>query len=187
MEIGPRDGVLKTESERALPEYLKENLRIVFVGYNPGERSAQLGHNYAHPNNRFWSLLWESGLTDRRLSPEDDQKLLEYGYGLTDIVGRSSRSSSDLSAAELREGRIHLLKSIEHYHPAIVCYNGKGVYAAASGVKQVSYGLQPTSLIPGVLDFVAASPSGRSRERVELKRELYCQLRNLVHSLGVRN
>lgn len=165
---------------RTLPDYLAPGLRVVFVGFNPGETSAREGHYYAYPGNRFYWLLWQAGLTERRYAPHEDARLLEIGYGLTDLVGRSTRSSGDLSAAELRSGREELLAKLARYRPRVACYNGKGIYAALTGRRRVAYGLQPESVIPGVLDFVAASPSGRSREPLAEKLRLYRELRALI-------
>ncbi len=166
-----------------LPEMLAPGLKVVFIGFNPGERSAQLGHYYAYPGNRFWWLLWQSGLTERRLAPEEDASMLGLGYGMTDVVERPSKSSGDLSGWELREGREALLAKLTAYRPRVACYNGKGVYGAVSGRKQVVYGRQPDSVVPGVIDFVAASPSGRSREPLQVKLDLYRQLKALVQEI----
>ena len=165
-----------------LPDYLTPGLRVVFIGFNPGEMSARCGHYYAYPGNRFWWLLWQSGLTDRLVSPTEDHTLPErYGYGLTDLVDRPSKSSNDLGGHELRDGRETLLEKLRLYRPRVACYNGLGIYRALIGKKQVEYGLQKEQAVPGVIDFVAASPSGRSRERLERKLEL---LRDLYQILA---
>jgi TDG/mug DNA glycosylase family protein len=164
-----------------LPDHLQPGLTVVFIGFNPGERSAQLGHYYAYPGNRFWWLLWQAGLTDRLLSPAEDASLPEqFGYGLTDLVDRPSKSSGDLAAWEMRSGREQLLEKLRRFRPRIACYNGKGVYAAAAGVAKVAYGLQPGELVPGIRDFVAASPSGRSREPLADKLAIYRDLARLA-------
>lgn len=165
---------------KALPDYLASGLKVVFVGFNPGETSAREGHYYAYPGNRFYWLLWQAGLTDRLHAPAEDASLLALGYGLTDLVGRSTKSSSDLTGADLRSGREELLAKLRRYRPRVACYNGKGVYGGLTGRKRVEYGLQPDSVVPGVLDFVAASPSGRSREPLKTKLRLYQELRALI-------
>lgn len=165
-----------------LPDYLGPGLKIIFIGFNPGERSAQTGHYYGHTGNRFWWLLWQSGLTDRLVKPEEDHTLPEqYGYGLTDLVARPSKSSGDLAGWELREGRQAILDKLLRYRPRVACYNGKGVYTAVSGGVKPAYGLQSASLTDGVLDFVTASPSGRSREPLTSKLALSRDLRSLTH------
>lgn len=166
-----------------LPDLLGPGLRLIFVGFNPGERSARTGHYYAGRNNRFWWLLHQAGLTDRQLRPEEDHLLpTRYRIGATDIVKRPSRSSGDLAGWEFAGGRAELLDKLARCRPQVVCYNGKGVYAAAAGVRQVAYGLQAGQLVPGVIDFVAASPSGRSREPIQLKLALYRQVAELLAS-----
>lgn len=166
--------------DKALPDYLAPGLWVVFIGFNPGERSAEIGHYYGHPGNRFWWLLWQAGLTDRQLHPTEDRQLLSYGYGLTDLVARPSKSSSDLAGWERRAGREELLERLRQYRPAIACYNGKGVYAAAAGLRQPEYGRQAGELLPGTIDYVAASPSGRSREPLAEKLRLCRELERLV-------
>lgn len=164
-----------------LPDYLAPGLRVIFIGFNPGEMSARSGHYYAYPGNRFWWLLWQSGLTERLLSPTEDATLPEqYGYGLTDLVDRPSKSSNDLDSHELRGGREMLLEKLRICRPRVACYNGLGIFRALTGRKQVEYGLQPDQAVPGVLDFVAASPSGRSREKLDRKLQLYRELREIL-------
>ena len=36
-----------------LPDHLREGLEILFVGLNPSEYSAEVGHYFANPRNRF--------------------------------------------------------------------------------------------------------------------------------------
>ncbi|MFZ5817657.1 MAG: mismatch-specific DNA-glycosylase [Bacillota bacterium] len=165
---------------RDLPEHLAPGLKVLFIGFNPGETAAREGHYYAYRGNRFYWLLWQAGLTERLYAPEEDGDLLKLGYGLTDLVGRWSKSSGDLTGGEMREGAAELRAKLARYRPRIACYNGKGVYAALTGAKRVSYGLQPTSVVEGVRDFVAASPSGRSREPLARKLQLYRELRACI-------
>src|SRR6476660_2444003 len=52
-----------TQSE--VPDVLGPDLRIVFVGINPGRVSAAAGAHFANPRNDFWRLLHASKLTSR--------------------------------------------------------------------------------------------------------------------------
>lgn len=135
---------------KALPDYLAPGLKVVFVGFNPGETSAREGHYYAYPGNRFYWLLWQSGLTDRLYTPAEDAALLALGYGLTDLVGRSTKSSADLTGADIRRGREELLAKLRHYRPRVVCCNGKGVYAGLNA-GLVQEGRKPGAAAPGFL------------------------------------
>ena len=79
-----------------LPDVLRDNLDVVFVGTAAGRRSAELGIYYAHPGNYFWRTLWQVGLTPRRFAPRDFAELRDVGIGFT-----------DLSKSALRHGPRH--------------------------------------------------------------------------------
>ncbi len=146
-----------------LPDILAPALKVLFVGFNPSPRSAELGHNYAGRGNQFWRLLAEAGMTPRLLTPEEDADLPQWGIGLTNLVARPTVGSDDLSHAELRAGVPRLRELVATQQPGIVAYTGKGVYLAASGKKSAPWGLQDGSLFAGVKDVVLPSPSGRVR------------------------
>ena len=67
-------------------DHIKEDLDLLFIGFNPSIRSGETGHHYANPNNRFWRIIHEAGLTPRKYQPIEDHSLLELGYGFTNIV-----------------------------------------------------------------------------------------------------
>ena len=69
-----------------LPDLLRPGLRLVFCGTAAGSVSAMRGHYYAHPQNRFWGILHEVGLTPRLLAPAEYPLLLDWGVGLTDLA-----------------------------------------------------------------------------------------------------
>ena len=58
-----------------LRDRIGPNVRVLFVGINPGIRSAAVGHHFAGPSNRFWKLLYESGLVPEPLTWSDDGRL----------------------------------------------------------------------------------------------------------------
>jgi mismatch-specific thymine-DNA glycosylase len=146
--------------EGALPEYLRPGLDLVFVGINPGRRSAETGHHYAGRGNAFWPLLYESGLVPEPLSYEDDWRAPEFGIGLTNLVQRWSPSMSDLSLEEMRKGAERLRQNLRRYRPRVVCFNGKGIYEVFKG-RRCAYGLQPERA-EGALVYVMPSTSGRT-------------------------
>src|SRR5919197_171696 len=98
-----------------LPDYLEADLKLLFVGINPGLISAAAGHYYANPRNSFWRLLYEAGLTPVLLRPEEDYRMPEFGFGLTDIVKRPSRGVGDLKTTEFLVGRERLLAIVQRY------------------------------------------------------------------------
>lgn len=160
----------------SIPDHLQEGLRVVFVGFNPSLRSGETGHHYANPNNRFWTILYQAGLTPRKYRPEEDRQLIELGYGLTNIVARPTRAAAEISPEEYEQGRQELLEKIRRFRPRVVCFVGKGVYEQYSGRKNISWGVQAEGKVPGVKEFVAPSSSGLVRmslpEVVAIYREL---------------
>jgi double-stranded uracil-DNA glycosylase len=146
-----------------IPDHIKENLAILFIGFNPSIRSGETGHHFANPNNRFWNILFKAGLTPRKFIAEEDAILLDYGYGLTNIVARPTKAADEITKEEYREGRQILLKKLKIYMPHVACYVGKGVYHQFSGKKQIPWGWQEESVVKGVNDFVAPSSSGLVR------------------------
>ncbi|MBO0962035.1 mismatch-specific DNA-glycosylase [Neobacillus sp. MM2021_6] len=163
-----------------ISDHLKNDLAILFVGFNPSIRSGELGHHYANPNNRFWRILFEAGLTPRKYEAAEDTKLLEIGYGFTNIVARPTKAADEITKEEYREGREVLRHKIEHYQPKVVCFVGKGVYQQYSGRKLVPWGKQNEPVVPGVIDFVAPSSSGLVRMKLQEMVEIYSRLGELI-------
>ncbi|WP_174734856.1 G/U mismatch-specific DNA glycosylase [Mesobacillus harenae] len=163
-----------------IQDHLKEELEVIFVGFNPSIRSAETGHHFANPNNRFWKILYESGLTPRKYQTEEDYRLLDLGYGLTNIVARPTKAADEITKEEYEEGREKLKVKIQTLKPRIVCFVGKGVYQQYSKRKVVSWGVQSESVIPGVLDFVAPSSSGLVRMKMDEVVGIYRQLPILI-------
>ena len=147
---------------RELPDYLTSGLRVVFVGFNPGLYSATVGHYYAKPTNCFWQCLNESGLLPRgvTLEPKDDSRLPEFGIGVTDIVKRWSRSSSELRRSDYCLGVPLLREKLERAAPRAVAFNGKGVYEQFCG-RLAKLGPQPDPIGTARV-FVLPSTSGRN-------------------------
>ncbi|KAK6431239.1 uracil DNA N-glycosylase Thp1 [Oleoguttula sp. CCFEE 5521] len=114
-----------------LTDTLAPNLICIFVGTNPGIRTAEAGHAYAHPSNMFWKLLHSSGCTPVRLKPEQDVDLSRlYSMGNTNIVSRPSKDAAQLSKAEMSAGTPILEEKIRKYRPEAVCIVGKGIWEA---------------------------------------------------------
>ena len=113
---------------QTLPDYLAPGLDIAFVGINPGAYSAEVGHYFATPANRFWPAINRSGLFPEPLTAEDDHRVLEFGVGLTDVVKRPSSSASKLRAADYRLWAPVLRENLERFAPSIVCFHGVTAY-----------------------------------------------------------
>lgn len=159
-----------------LPDYLRPGLRLVFVGFNPGERSARVGHYYAGRGNQFWNFLYESGLTPVLLRPEDDHRILEFGFGLTDIVKRWSNSSSDLSTGDFQQGIPVLKAKLLEASPGVIAFNGKTGFEKFQG-RKAELGAQNCRFGNSRI-YVLPSTSGRngSLSRSE-KLRYFCRLK----------
>jgi TDG/mug DNA glycosylase family protein len=144
-------------------DIVRPGLTVLFIGINPGVRSAETGHHFAGYSNRFWKLLHAAGLTPRQLKPEEDELLLSFGYGITNIVPRPTRAAAEITRDEYRQGRAALLEKISLLRPRVACFVGIGVYREYSGRKEVACGLQANAVVPGVTDFVVPNPSGLNR------------------------
>jgi len=161
-------------------DHLKENLTILFVGFNPSIRSSELGHHYANPNNRFWRILHEAGLTTRKYEAAEDAELLNLGFGFTNIVERPTKAADEITKQEYKEGREILKRKIEKFKPSVVCFVGKGVYQQYSGQKKAPWGKQAKSVVSEVIDFVAPSSSGLVRMKMDEIVKIYKHLNEFI-------
>ena len=107
-------------SRLRLKDRIRPGVRVLFVGINPGVRSALTGHHFAGYSNRFWKLLWDARLVPEPITFEDDGRLPEFGFGLTNLIPRPSPGIDDLSPAEYVDGWKALDRKIRLYRPAVV-------------------------------------------------------------------
>jgi TDG/mug DNA glycosylase family protein len=168
------------DSATGLPDLLEPRLRAVFAGVAVQCRPIHR-HYYGGPGNQFWRLLHDSGLTRVLLTPEDDELLPSYGYGLTDLARTRDRDEYLLEDFEAKIGK---------YRPAVVAFTSKtaaACYARAAGRKvPKGYGAAPWS-VRDVDAFVLPGPSGANNGmplpvRTALWRDLTDHLRVVEES-----
>ena len=136
---------------------------MLFVGINPGIRSSLTGHHFAGFSNRFWKLLFESGLVPERITYTDDDRLPEFGYGITNIVPRPTPGIDTLMPAEYVAGRMRLRRKILRYRPPIVAMVGVTVFRAMFPDRKDAVTLGPQRERIGDTEvFVLPNPSGRN-------------------------
>jgi double-stranded uracil-DNA glycosylase len=157
--LQPRIIDVPDTSPHRLPDQLRPNLRLVFVGTAASTRSAELGHYYAHPGNRFWRAIHEAGITPRRYQPSEFAALLELGIGFTDL-SKSGAGMDHQIAAETIDVPGFKAK-IEKYRPRTIAFTSKKAaslfYGRPSSV--IALGRQKRDeILPEV--FVLPSPSG---------------------------
>lgn len=140
-----------------LPDLLAPGLALVVCGTAAGKRSAEVGHYYAGPGNKFWAMLAATGLTFRRLTPAECALLPSFGIGLTDVVKRQSGSDASLDFRRSDAAALH--RKIERFAPRFLCFNGKRAAQVALARAEIRYGMQAEHIGATRL-FVAPSTSG---------------------------
>lgn len=155
-----------TPRYQRLRDRIQPGVLVLFIGINPGLRSAETGHHFAGHSNRFWKLLYDSKLVSQPLTFREDQRLPEWHLGLTNIIGRSSAGIDVLNPAEYRQGRAALERKIRHYRPPIVALLGITIFRMLFSPGQGSSGslnLGPTTTkLAGAQIFILPNPSGRN-------------------------
>ncbi|HKR23246.1 MAG TPA: class IV adenylate cyclase [Pyrinomonadaceae bacterium] len=100
----PTKEQLLAATSKTVPDVIAPGLRVLFCGINPGLYTAAVGHHFARPGNRFWPALHAGGFTDRVLSPFDERELLQSGYGITNVVMRTTATADLLTKEETVAG-----------------------------------------------------------------------------------
>ena len=155
----PSQAALAAAANKGLRDVIAPGLKVLFVGINPGLYSAATGFHFARPGNRFWPALHAAGFTPLRFDPSENRRLLELGYGLTNLVNRGTAAADELSQAELIRGGKRLARKVRRFGPRAVAFVGLGAYRTAFGRPGATLGLQPESLA-GAQVWVLPSPSG---------------------------
>jgi TDG/mug DNA glycosylase family protein len=151
--------------DHELPDLVGEDVRLLFVGINPGLWTAAVQTHFAHPANRFYPALLAGGVIERRIDPAagmtDDDRAYFLGrrLGITNLVPRATARADELSAAELREGGERLTTDVARWRPAVVAVAGITAYRAAFGIRTAKPGRQPETFAGAEL-WVVPNPSG---------------------------
>lgn len=158
-------------SRLRLRDRINPGVRVLFVGINPGVRSAMTGHHFAGYSNRFWKLLTDSRLIPEPITYLDDDRLPEFGFGITNLIARPSPGIDDLSPREYIDGWKVLSRKVKRYRPAVLALVGVTLYRAIlpliDGSRKPSpaatsvLGIRP-HVVHGARVFVLPNPSGRN-------------------------
>jgi TDG/mug DNA glycosylase family protein len=133
----------------SVPDLLADGVRLLFVGINPGLWTAATRTHFAHPGNRFYPALLQSGLIERAIdrsagfSVEDRKHLVERGIGITNLVNRATVRASELTRAELEAGGERLRRLVEEMEPRVVAVAGVTAFREAFRDRSVKLGRQP--------------------------------------------
>ncbi|MBW3662339.1 MAG: mismatch-specific DNA-glycosylase [Actinobacteria bacterium] len=148
-----------------VPDLVGDDVRLVFVGINPGLWTAATATHFAHPGNRFYPALFEAGITDRLIdasdgwSDEDRRHLLDRGIAITNLCRRATARADELSPSELRDGALEVESKIEALSPRAVAVVGLTAYRTAFGRPRAPAGRQDEYL-GGAPLWVLPNPSG---------------------------
>ncbi|MGW7555181.1 G/U mismatch-specific DNA glycosylase [Streptomyces rimosus] len=150
---------LQAARGRLVPDVAAPGLRVLFCGINPGLMSAAAGHHFARPGNRFWPTLHAAGFTPRVLKPAEQEELLAYGLGITNVVERASARADELTAEEFREGGRQLVEKVTRLRPRWLAVAGVTAYRVAFDDKRAQVGPQERT-IGDTRIWVLPNPSG---------------------------
>ncbi len=156
---GPTRAEVQAAAGKTLPDVLAPGLKLWFVGINPGLYTAAVGYHFARPGNRFWPALERAGFTPRQLAPEEQHELLDYGYGITNVVTRATAGAAELSGEELVQGGQQLEEKVRRLRPKMLVFLGIGAYRKAFGRPKAAIGPQEET-VGGVPVWVLPNPSG---------------------------
>jgi TDG/mug DNA glycosylase family protein len=155
----PTRNDLLAAAGKTIPDVIAAGLKVLFCGNNPGLYSGATGHHFARPGNRFWPVLYRAGFTPRLLDPSEKRELLKSGYGITNLVARTTAAADELMPEELLAGRKRLEGRVRRYSPRVVAVLGIGAYRTAFALPRAILGLQPERLAGAAL-WVLPNPSG---------------------------
>ncbi|MCJ1705239.1 mismatch-specific DNA-glycosylase [Rathayibacter sp. VKM Ac-2926] len=156
---------LASYRDRTVEDLLDGDVRLLFVGINPGLWTAATGAHFAHPGNRFYPALAAAGILDRVLrvsegmTAEDRRALADRGVGITNLAPRATARADELTPEELRAGAERLIRTVERVRPAAVAMVGITAYRAAFGRIRARQGRQDEP-IAGAPLWVLPNPSG---------------------------
>ncbi len=168
-----------------LRDVVRPRPRVLFVGINPSLRSEAVGHHFAGRGNPFWRLLHDSQIIPAALTCEEDVRLVEYGFALTNLGPRATRAAAELRPDEIAEGKKRLERKVKRLRPEVVAFVGVSIYRSFFG-KSASggAGLKPER-IGDARVFVVPNPSGLNASFPGFEDKLiwFRQLREFVKTL----
>jgi TDG/mug DNA glycosylase family protein len=141
---------------RTLADTVGPGMRLLVVGLNPSVYSADVGHGFARPGNRFWPAAMEAGIVTRAHDP--GHALRVDGVGMTDLVKRATPRADEITRDEFRAGIARVERLAQWLAPGAVCFVGLTGYRAARD-RKAQTGWQPNDF-GGRPAYVMPNPSG---------------------------
>lgn len=142
-----------------------DDVRLLFVGINPGLWTAATQTHFAHPGNRFYPALLAAGIIERPIdrgrgmSDGDREYFLSRRLGISNLAQRATAKASELTADELRTGGEQLRGLVRLLQPSVVAVAGITAYRSAFRQPKAVMGEQPDGF-EGARLWVVPNPSG---------------------------
>jgi TDG/mug DNA glycosylase family protein len=148
-----------------LPDLAGPEVRLLFVGINPGLQTVAVQAHFGRRGNRFYPALYRAGIVDRLIDasagfdPDDRAHLEARGIGITSLVANATARADELSTAQLIGGADALAERVSRIRPRVVAMLGITAYRVAFARPTAVVGRQPETLVDAQL-WVAPNPSG---------------------------
>ena len=156
---------LQSFAGAAVDDLIGPDVRLLFVGINPGLWTAAVNAHFARRGNRFWPALFHAGILPRLvdasggMSPADRDLVLAAGIGITNLVPQASARADELTRAQLRDGARRLTDIVASTRPRVVAMLGLTAYRQAFERHSIVQGRQAEG-IAGAELWVLPNPSG---------------------------
>ncbi|MCX6522664.1 MAG: mismatch-specific DNA-glycosylase [Actinobacteria bacterium] len=146
-------------------DFVGPDVRLLFVGINPGLWTAAVNAHFARPGNRFWPALHRAGITPWQVDasggmrPADIEMLHARGIGISNIAPNASARADELTADDLLHGAARLEATVARLRPRVVAVLGLTAYRQAFHRPKATAGRQDEMLGDAAL-WVLPNPSG---------------------------
>lgn len=171
-----------------LPDKVPDGMHTLFVGVNPGIRSATIGHYFAGHTNYFWKLMHASGIWPTPLAPQDDDLIVKAGFGFTDVCKRPTPGIADLSGEDFYHSPKRIEQIVKAKQPKVVVFVSKTAIRGFAGEPDlaVEYGVQSIKIQDSKV-FLVPSTSGASLgdTSYEVKLKWFSELRSFLHAQSI--
>jgi len=180
----PTQAELQAAYGKGVADVITPGLKVLFCGINPGLYTAAIGHHFGRPGNRFWPALYAGGFTPRLLSPYEESQLLDWGWGITNLVNKATARADQLTQADLLEGGRQLVDKVARYRPRCLAVLGISAYRSAFNQPKAVLGRQEVQLA-GTDLWVLPNPSGlNAHYQVPELGVLFQELRQAAEALA---
>src|SRR3954449_12381911 len=94
--VGFTQAELQSFRNASVPDLVGPELKLLFVGINPGLWTAATQTHFAHPGNRFYPALVAAGILPTLpdfvsgFTPGDRAALIARGLGISNLVNRAT-------------------------------------------------------------------------------------------------